>query len=218
MNAGDPRYARPWNAPQTAMTPHPPGPRPVHPMAVQQGYAVRPAPSAPPPAYGTHPPPPYAQAQQPYPSPIPPAPGFGMNLPPMAMPKAFGNVAEPTGLPAAFAFGLGLAAVVVALVFDVVFLKVHIPGIGGYAWYLTTALSFAGAGYAGLKWTQATQGIAMTAAAVAAVAYGALDLGLGLVLEGLSLGGSIVLAAQGIAIALVCGIGGVQRARREMNE
>lgn len=182
-----------------------------------------------PPGYGSAPPQAYASSppalQQPYPSPPPPAPGAGWRAqlpsfggvgPPAGLAGALPNVAQPSGLPAALAFGLGFAACLVALVFDLVFLKVHIPGVGGYAWYLTTALSFAGAGYAGRKWTRASTGMATAAAGVAAAVYGALDLGLGLVIEDLSLGAALVLAAQGIVIAAACGVGGVQRASRAL--
>ena len=120
-----------------------------------------------------------------------------------------------SGLPAPVAFGLGIAAVVVALVFDVIFLKVHIPGVGGYAWYLTTALSFAGAGWTSIKWTKASRTVAMTAVVVAAALYGVADIGLGLVLEDLSMAGAIMLGAQGLGIGIFTGFGGVFKAIRE---
>lgn len=125
---------------------------------------------------------------------------------------------QPKGLPSVLAFFLGLIGVAVALAFDVVFLKVHIPGAGGYAWYLTTALAFGGAGYGGAKWTRAGRGLALTAAVFAAVVYGVLDIGLGMVLEDLPMGGAIVLAAQGLAIALFTGCGGVYRGLRAKDE
>jgi hypothetical protein len=121
-------------------------------------------------------------------------------------------------MPSFFAFGMAIAAVAVALVCDVIFLRVHIPGVGGYAWYLTTALSFAGAGYGGHKFTKASRTLAMTAVALAGVAYGALDLGLGLVMEDLSMTSALILGIQGVAIALVCGGGGVTKAAREKND
>lgn len=106
----------------------------------------------------------------------------------------------------------------VALVFDVIFLKVHIPGIGGYAWYLTTALSFAGAGWAGIKWTRASKGLAMAAVTVAAIVYGIADLGLAMFVEDLTLGGAISLGAQGLAIALFTGVGGVHKGARDKED
>lgn len=118
---------------------------------------------------------------------------------------------QPSGLSPAVAFGLALGAVVIALIFDVIFLRVHIPGIGGYAWYLTTALSFAGAGYGGAKWTRASQGTAMAAVVIAGLLYGVADLGLGLVLEGLEMQSAMFLGIQGVVIAAVCGGGGVRR-------
>lgn len=118
---------------------------------------------------------------------------------------------QPSGLSPAFAFALGAVAVVVALVFDVVFLNVHIPGIGGYAWYLTTALSFAGAGFGGAKWTRASQKTAMAAVVFAGVLYGAADIGLGLVLENLDMGAAMFLGIQGLVIAFVCGGAGVRK-------
>ena len=132
-----------------------------------------------------------------------------------AMGKLGAGVPQLSGLPSAAAFGLAIVAVVVALVFDVIFLKVHIPGVGGYAWYLTTALSFAGAGYLGIKWTKASQGTAMTSVAIAGIVYGIADLGLGLVLEDLAMGTAMFLGIQGVVIACVCGAGGVRKALAE---
>lgn len=146
--------------------------------------------------------------------------GFG-GLP-MGMGGALGamgnlgaGVPKLSGLPAAATFGFGIVAVLVALVFDVIFLKVSIPGVGGYAWYLTTALSFAASGYFGIKWTKATQGTAMIAVVVAGILYGIADLGLGIVLEDLPMGGALFLGIQGVAIACICGGGGVRKALSE---
>ena len=125
--------------------------------------------------------------------------------------KMLSGMPQPSGLSPALAFALGAVAVVVALVFDVVFLNVHIPGIGGYAWYLTTALSFAGAGFGGAKWTRASQKTAMAAVVFAGVLYGAADIGLGLVLENLEMGGALFLGIQGLVIAFVCGGAGVRK-------
>lgn len=158
-------------------------------------------------------------AQQPYqPPPHVPMYGGSQHMASMgALGGALGGMAgkQPSGLPAMLSFPLGMVAVLVALVFDVIFLKIHIPGVGSYAWYLTTALSFAGAGWASIKWTKASKTVAMTAVGVAAAIYGVADLGLGLVLEDLSLGGAIVLGAQGVGIGLFTGFGGVFKALRE---
>jgi len=179
-------------------------------MQQQQGYAhpAGPRPSAPPPAAA-------------------PQAGWGGNLgvsvggigvsmpgiPGMnSMAGAFAKA--PTGLPPVMAFGMAIAAVLIALVFDVIFLKVHIPGIGGYAWYLTTALSFAGAGFGAMKMTRASKKLALTAIGVAAALYGVADLGLGLVLEDLTLGSALFLGIQGVVIAIVTGGGGVHRGGR----
>jgi hypothetical protein len=185
----------------------------------------------PPPQYDPHAQPGYGQPQQqvyapPRAQPAPGGPGGhgghggwqaqmaaragGMNLP-----GGLGNAGPISGLPAPISFGLGLAAVLVALVFDVIFLKVHIPGVGGYAWYLTTALSFAGAGWASITWTRASKTVAMTALAVAAGLYGVADLGLGLVLEDLPMAGAVMLGAQGVGIGVFCGFGGVFKAMKE---
>jgi hypothetical protein len=144
---------------------------------------------------------------------LPGVPSFGM---PAGLNAGLGNLAGkgPKGLPAPISFGLTLAAVAIALIFDVVFLKIHIPGVGGYAWYLTTALSFAGAGWASIMWTKASKSLATTAMVVAGIVYGIADLGLGLVLEDLSMAGAIILGAQGVAIACVCGVGGIYKALR----
>jgi hypothetical protein len=185
----------------------------------QQPYGQQPYAQQPP--YGQQP---YAQPQPSVPPPAPSNHGASSGMPGMG---AFGGLAgaglgragaalpQVSGLPSAVAFGMGIAAVVVALVFDVIFLKVHIPGVGGYAWYLTTALSFAGAGYFAIKWTRATQSVAMTAVAVAGVLYGLSDIGLGLVLEDLAMGTAMFLGIQGFVIACVCGGGGVRKALGE---
>jgi hypothetical protein len=181
---------------------------------VPQGYA-QPGYGQPQQAYGG----PQPQAQ---PSPTMPSVGgvsFGMpGIPGVSgMPglgsagKMLSGMPQPSGLSPALAFALGAVAVVVALVFDVVFLNVHIPGIGGYAWYLTTALSFAGAGFGGAKWTRASQKTAMAAVVFAGVLYGAADIGLGLVLENLDMGAAMFLGIQGLVIAFVCGGAGVRK-------
>jgi hypothetical protein len=133
----------------------------------------------------------------------------------LPMPGGLGTVGQLSGLPAPVSFVLGAVAMAVALVFDVIFLKVHIPGVGGYAWYLSTALSFAGAGWASIKWTRASKTVAMTAVAIAAGIYGVADLGLGLVLEDLTMASAIVLGAQGVGIGVFTGFGGVFKAMRE---
>jgi hypothetical protein len=149
---------------------------------------------------------------------MPSVPGLGgMGLGGLgnAIGRAGAGVPQPSGLPSALAFALGIGAVVLALVFDVVFLNIHIPGVGGYAWYLSTALTFAGAGYAGAKWTRATRTTAMVAIGIAGALYGVADLGLGLVLESLDFGSAIFLGAQGVVIALVTGFGGIHRGLRD---
>ncbi len=125
-----------------------------------------------------------------------------------AIGRAGAGVPQPSGLPAALAFALGIGAVVLALVFDVVFLNIHIPGVGGYAWYLSTALTFAGAGYAGAKWTRATRTTAMVAIGIAGARRG---LGLGLVLRP-RVRLRHLPRAQGVVIALVTGFDGIHHA------
>ena len=134
---------------------------------------------------------------------------------PMPARSRHARALQLSGLPAPVSFVLGMVAVAIALVFDVIFLKVHIPGVGGYAWYLSTALSFAGAGWASIKWTRASKTVAMTAVAIAAALYGVADLGLGLVLEDLTMASAIVLGAQGVGIGLFTGFGGVFKAMSE---
>ncbi|NOU29777.1 MAG: hypothetical protein HOO96_17880 [Polyangiaceae bacterium] len=136
----------------------------------------------------------------------------GQGAPPMmpALPPSLASVG-PSGLSPAVAFALSAGAVVVALVFDALFLRVHIPGVGGYAWYLTTALSFGVAGFGGAKWTRARAATVSTAAVLAAVAYGLADVALGTVVEHLSVQSALFLGAQGLVIGLVCGAGGVRK-------
>ena len=136
----------------------------------------------------------------------------GLGTPP-AMPMLPPAVvsAEPSGLSPAMAFVLSAGAVVVALVFDALFLRVHIPGVGGYAWYLTTALSFGVAGFGGAKWTRARAASVTTAAVLAAVVYGLADVALGTVVEHLPVQSALFLGVQGLVIGLVCGAGGVRK-------
>ncbi|MDB4938212.1 MAG: hypothetical protein JWP87_5184 [Labilithrix sp.] len=185
MQGRDPRFGQ--QAYHQAPSPH--GPHAVY----------TPPPAAPPPAgaWGGH------------------VGGAGMNMPRFGAMPGLGTMDRIGGLPAPLSFGLGLVAAFVALVFDVIFLKVHVPGVGGYAWYLTTALSFAGAGWASIRWTRASKTIAMAAVGVAAALYGVADVGLGLVVEDLSMAGAIVLGAQGVGIGLFTGFGGVFKAMRE---
>jgi len=172
-------------------------------------YNPGPAPQAP---YAVYAPPPTAPAQGGWQAQMAARAG-GLNLP-----GGLGKAGQISGLPAPVAFGLGLVAVAVALVFDVVFLHIHIPGVGSYAWYLTTALSFAGAGWAAIKWTRASRTVAMTALGFAAAVYGVADLGLGLVLENLPMAGAIMLGAQGVGIGIFTGFGGVFKALRERGD
>ncbi len=142
------------------------------------------------------------------------APGMPRGFAPAGRPmRAEGPTAR--GFPSALAFGLGIVAVVVALAFDVVFLKVHIPGVGGYAWYLSTALSFAAAGYFGFKWTRASQATSMVAVAISGALYGVASLGLGVVVEHLVMGSALFLGLQGLVIAVICGGAGVRKAVAE---
>ena len=102
---------------------------------------------------------------------------------------------------------LGLAAVVIALGFDVLFMK--LPIHGGFLaklWYFTTALSFAAAGYGAAVTTRASKGFIFTSAVVVGLVYGAGDLGLESFV-GLPFSTALSIAIQGVVIALVCGIG-----------
>jgi hypothetical protein len=117
-------------------------------------------------------------------------------------------------MPSIMAFALGLVAVGVALACDFVFLRVHVPYAGAYAWYLTTALSFFSAGWAGARWTRAGRGLALFASVFAGVVYGCGDIALGVLVESLSRSGAIHLAAQGLAIAVATGFTGALRGLR----
>jgi hypothetical protein len=132
--------------------------------------------------------------------------------------SAFEPVVLPglEGLPSALAFGFGITAVAVALAFDLLFLRIPIPlgRFGGYAWYLTTALSFMLAGYASAKWTRAGRGLGMFVIVFSAIGYAAADLWLGMVLHALSMHGATILAGQGLGIALVTGFSGVFKGSR----
>ena len=150
----------------------------------------------------------YGQAQ-PYGQ---PPQGFGM-------PQAFaGSVPQRRGMPSVLCFVFGLLAVVVALGFDILFLKIDIPGAGGYVWYATTALSFAGAGYASAMWTKAGRGLVSGVVIATGILYGAADIGLALVLDDVGLGEAIYLAGIGVAIAIGTGLGGAYRAWRSRDD
>jgi hypothetical protein len=192
------------------------------PPPAHYGQPAQPQYGQPPPAQHGQPPHPYGQPPSSYAPPQAHAPSYGLpgmgglgGMAGMGLGRASAALPQVSGMPSVFAFGLGIVAVVVALVFDVIFLKVHIPGVGGYAWYLTTALSFAGAGYFGIKWTRASQSTAMTAAVMAGVLYGLADMGLVLVLEDLPMGSAMFLGVQGLVIACICGGGGIRKALAE---
>jgi hypothetical protein len=188
-----PQYQQPQGAPSYAPQASP-------------SYAPQASPSQPPHASPSYAPPPSQVPQI----------GFGFAGVPKipGMDQAFGQIKGPVGMPSALAFGFGIVAVVVALVFDVIFLNVNVPGVGGYAWYLSTALSFAAAGFAGAKFTKATRSTALTAIGVAGALYGIADLGLGIALEHMPMGDALFLGVQGVAIAIFTGSGGVYKGLR----
>jgi hypothetical protein len=195
-----PNAPSPYGTTTPQATPYGAAPQPPAPYGAPQGYggpAPHAHPSAPPPAS------PFSAAG--FSVGMPHVPGLG------SAGKALSGLPQPSGLPSGAAFGLGVLAVAIALVFDVIFLHVHIPGVGGYAWYLTTALSFAGAGFGGAKWTKAEKGTVTAAVVMAGVLYGLADVGLGLVLEDLAMGGALFLGIQGLVIAIVCGGAGMRK-------
>ncbi len=122
---------------------------------------------------------------------------------------------KAAGMPAALSFVMGLGAVIIALVFDVIFTKISIPGVGAYVWYATTALSFAGAGYGSALFTKAGRGLTTGVVIGSALIYGAGDLSLGLVLEEMDFSSAIFLGAQGIGIGIFCGLGGMYRGAQQ---
>jgi hypothetical protein len=137
--------------------------------------------------------------------------GFGM---PGAQAFAGQQMPARRGMPSALCFVFGLLAVVVALGFDVLFLKIDIPGAGGYVWYATTALSFAGAGYASAMWTKAARGLVSGVVIATGILYGAADIGLALVMDDVTLIEAISLAGIGVAIAIGTGLAGAYKAWR----
>jgi hypothetical protein len=143
--------------------------------------------------------------------------GIHYVLPPTSPPLTSFRIeraGEERALPPAFALFLAVIAVAAALACDFVFLQVRVPGLGAYAWYLTTALSFFTAGYGTASLTRADRGVASTSVMFAAALYGAADVALALFVETLTLHEAIVLAAQGVAIALIAGWGGARRGFR----
>lgn len=115
---------------------------------------------------------------------------------------------------AGMAFLFCFGAMLVALLFDVVFFFIHFPG-SGYIWYATTAIPFALAGYASGLMTKGGKGLVFAAAGVAAVVYGLADVGLEMALEQIGIVSAFIIAAQGIAIGLVCGLGGAFRGSQQ---
>ncbi len=207
---GQPTAAQPYGQPpQYAQTPAPaqygppnPSTQPTGMPQQPQPYGQAPAPQQygqPPQQYGQPPQQGYGQQQQ------APPPQGGLGLP----------AGKAGGMPAALAFVMGIGAVVVALVFDVIFTKISIPGVGGYIWYASTALSFAGAGYGSALFTRAGRGLITGVVIGASVIYGAGDLALGLVLESLDFSSAIFLGAQGVGIGIFCGLGGMYRGAQQ---
>ena len=199
-------------------------PQPQYGQPQQQQQYGQPQQQAP--QYGQPQPPQYGQPQQqaygqpPQQAPQAQAgfavPGFGGAVPGLG---ALGGMQLPgkaAGMPAALTFVFGVVAVILALGFDVLFKHISIPGVGGYIWYLTTALSFAGAGYGGSLFTKAGRGLVTGVVIGAAILYGAADLGLGLVSEGgIDFGSAIFLGAQGVGIGIFCGLGGMYRGSQQ---
>src|SRR5262249_45671560 len=135
---------------------------------------------------------------------------------PYAQPQGFAQApVARAGMPSIMCFVFGILAVAVALGFDVLFLKIDIPGAGGYVWYATTALSFAGAGFGSAMWTRAGRGFITGVIIATGIVYGASDVGLALVLDDVSLVEAISLAGVGVVIAVGAGLAGAYRAWRQ---
>jgi hypothetical protein len=101
---------------------------------------------------------------------------------------------------------MGLVAIAVSIGFDLLFIELPFGGhIVGRLWYFTTALAFAAAGYGAAVTTRAGKGFVFTSAVVIALLYGAADIGLEAVLEGVTVGSALFLAVQGVVIAIGAG-------------
>jgi hypothetical protein len=161
-----------------------------------------------------------SQANAPgYGPPQPYAPQQGYAPQPQGMMNAaFAVPSARRGMPSIMCFVFGLLAVVVALGFDVLFLKVNVPVADDYVWYLTTALSFAGAGYASALWTRAGRGLVTGVVTTTAFVYGAADVGLALVLDDVGLVRAASLAAIGVVIAIGTGMAGAYRGWRARDD
>ena len=209
-------------------------PTAAHPMMTADAQTYGYAPSVAPQAPAPQPQQPAPAARTSVPSPRPGSISVQPKPEPKAEPKAAAQVSKPAAEGPGLRLGvrgvgsvdlskmnqhagrfgsgmvpvLGIAAVVVATLFDVLFLKLPIGGsFIGKLWYFTTAISFAAFGYGSALMTRAGKGMVITTAIVVAVLYGAADIGVEAVLEGATVGSALFLAIQGVVIALVVGIG-----------
>ena len=130
-----------------------------------------------------------------------------MNVNTEAMSKQAGK------LPAAAAFGFAIVAAVVATMVDYVFEA--IVHLGGYMWYVATAICFGGAGFGAGLMTKAPKMGAYTAMGVGAVAYAALTVVLYTAVFSGTVGDAIIPAAINFGIGLATGLGGATKGNQQ---
>jgi hypothetical protein len=137
-----------------------------------------------------------------------------MNIP--GLDSEFMN-SKAGSLPSAMAWVLGVIAIVVALAFDVVFIKFP---INGYLWYLSTAISFAAAGAIGGLLTKGSKMSVLIPMALCGVGYAVLDIFLEKAMSpgDTTMADALILAGQGLGISLVTGLGGAYKGYDQRQE
>ena len=133
-----------------------------------------------------------------------------MNVNTEAMSKQAGK------FPAAAAFGFAIVAAVLATVIDYVFEA--IVHLGGYMWYLATAVCFGGAGFGAGLMTKAPKMGAYTAVGVGAAIYAVLTIVLYVVVFSGTVGDAIIPAVINFAIALGTGLGGATKGNQQREQ
>jgi hypothetical protein len=133
-----------------------------------------------------------------------------MNVNTEAMSKQAGK------LPAVAAFGFAIVAAVLAVIIDYVFEA--IVHLGGYMWYVATAICFGGAGFGAGLMTKAPKMAAYTAMGIGAALYAVLTIVLYVVVFSGTVGDAIIPAVINFAIALGTGLGGATKGTMQRDQ
>ena len=146
----------------------------------------------------------------------------GLAIPGMGGMRIGADAAKYAGkFPDAAIFGFAIAAAVVGTIFDILFNFIH---LGGWLWWLVTALSFAAAGFAAGLMTKAPKMKCFIGVGVGAVVYAILTVVVYVVLLGALAGAvgagvgiiaGIMAAGINFVIAIGAGFGGVHQGTRQ---